>query len=161
MLIAMLNSPFWDKYDVTSLKGVQTGAAPCSAELIDAFEAKFPKIKVQTGWGKPEIHRPSCLVTQGYGLTETSPMTHVMTAVEGSQHRGKIGKIVTTMQARLVDDQGKDVEKEGERGELWLRGPSVMKGYWRNPEATANTFAPGGWFKTGDVATVDKDGYFA
>ena len=66
-----------------------------------------------------------------------------------------------TFQARLVDaETGKDVEK-GERGELWLRGPSVMKGYWKNPEATSNTFAEGGWFKTGDVAVVAKDGFFA
>jgi long-subunit acyl-CoA synthetase (AMP-forming) len=63
-----------------------------------------------------------------------------------------------TFQARLVDaESGQDAE----RGELWLRGPCVMKGYWRNSEATNNTFADGGWFKTGDVAVVAKDGYFA
>ncbi len=66
-----------------------------------------------------------------------------------------------TFQARIVDNEtGKDVE-QGERGEIWFRGPSVMKGYWRNQEATRNTFADGGWFKTGDVAIVDKDGYFS
>ena len=57
------------------------------------------------------------------------------------------------MQARLVDiESGEDVQEVGARGELWLRGACVMKGYWKNPEATAATFAPGGWFKTGDVA---------
>jgi len=161
MLIAMLNSPFWDKYDTSSLKGVQTGAAPCSAELIEAFESKFPKIKIASGYGKPPQIISSCPVTQGYGLTETSPVTHVMAAEESRNHRGKIGKIIPTMQARIVDtDTGKDLGI-GERGELWVRGSSVMKGYWKNPEATKNAFAPGGWFKTGDVATVDEQGYFA
>jgi hypothetical protein len=61
----------------------------------------------------------------------------------------------------LVTEEGKDVIKSGERGELWLRGPSVMKGYWRNEEATKNTFAEGGWFMTGDVAEIYDDGYFA
>ena len=104
---------------------------------------------------------PKVRVTQGYGLTETSPVTHVMTLEEGSTHGGKVGKIMPTVQARLVDvDTGIDVEP-GQKGELWLRGPNVMKGYWKNEEATNQTFAPGGWFKTGDVATVDAEGYFA
>ncbi|KAK1925864.1 AMP binding protein [Papiliotrema laurentii] len=161
MLIALINSPLWDKYDLSSLKGVQTGAAPCSAELIAAFEGKFPKVKVRVGYGQPAKYVSQCTVTQGYGLTETSPVTHVMTIKEGLEHRGKIGRIIPTMQARIVDpDTGEDMPT-GERGELWLRGTSVMKGYWRNPEATNNAFAPGGWFKTGDIATVDEQGYFA
>jgi long-subunit acyl-CoA synthetase (AMP-forming) len=161
MLIAMLNSPFWDKYNISSLRGLQTGAAPCSAELVAAFESKFPKIKIAQGYGQAPQIVSACPVTQGYGLTETSPVSHVMTGEESRKHPGSIGKLIPTMQARIVDaDTGKDQEI-GERGELWLRGPSVMKGYWRNPEATNNTFAPGGWFKTGDVATVDEQGYFA
>lgn len=161
MLLAMLHSPFWEKYNTSTLRGVQTGAAPCSAELIEAFEAKFPNIKIATEYGKAPLTRRACVVTQGYGLTETSPVTHVMNIEEGRVHRGKIGKIIPTMQARIVDaDTGKDLGV-GERGELWVRGTSVMKGYWKNPEATKATFAPGGWFKTGDVATVDEDGYFA
>lgn len=83
-----------------------------------------------------------------------------MTADEGGQHPGSIGQIMPTFQARLIGtESGVDVEP-GQPGELWLRGPSVMKGYWKNPEATNNAFAEGGWFKTGDVATVGKDGYF-
>jgi long-subunit acyl-CoA synthetase (AMP-forming) len=93
-------------------------------------------------------------------MTETSPVTHVMTINEGADHVGSIGKIMPTMQARLVNaETDKDVE-QGERGELWVRGPSVMRGYWGNDDATKNAFAPGGWLKTGDVATVDEDGYF-
>jgi long-subunit acyl-CoA synthetase (AMP-forming) len=84
-----------------------------------------------------------------------------MTVEESLGRKGRIGKLMPTYQARLVDEDGKDVIKQGERGELWLRGPSVMKGYWKNEEATRHTFAEGGWFKTGDVAEVDEKGYFA
>ncbi len=109
----------------------------------------------------PDDEVPRTRVTQGYGLTETSPISHIMTLQEGVEHPGKIGRLIPTIQARLVDTEtGIDV-KAGERGELWLRGPTVMKGYWRNEQATKNTFAEGGWFKTGDVATVDEEGYFA
>lgn len=82
-----------------------------------------------------------------------------MTLDESRHHPGAIGRVIPTYQARLVDaENGKDVEI-GERGELWLKGPSVMKGYWRNEEATRNVFEDG-WFKTGDIAIVDDRKYF-
>lgn len=82
-----------------------------------------------------------------------------MTLDESRHHPGAIGRVIPTYQARLVDaESGKDVEI-GERGELWLKGPSVMKGYWRNEEATRNVFDDG-WFKTGDIAIVDDRKYF-
>jgi len=84
-----------------------------------------------------------------------------MTIHEARTKQGSIGRIIPTFEARLVAD-GKDVGR-GESGELWLRGPSVMKGYLRNEVATRNTFdgeGKGRWFKTGDVAVVDDDGYF-
>ena len=136
------------------------GAAPCDAKLIERFENLFPKIKLKAAYGEEQKVEPQCKVTQGYGLTEASPVTHVMTLADGSTHKGSIGKIMPTMQGRLVDPEtGKDVE-EGDRGELWVRGPSIMRGYWRNEEATRKTFAPGGWLKTGDMAIADKEGYF-
>lgn len=144
IILALVHSRHASKYDISSLRAVQSGAAPLGNELTAAFEKRY-QIKV----------------TQGYGLTETSPVTHVMTAEESRGHSGQIGKLMPTFQCRIVDvDTGKDVQKRGERGEMWLRGPSVMKGYWRNAEATANTFAEGGWFKTGDVAVVDAAGYY-
>ena len=161
MLVSLLNSPHFDQHDLSFLKGVQLGAAPCSVELMKAFEARFPKIRAEARFGIPGGFVPSCRVTQGYGLTETSPCTHVMTAEEGAEHHGQIGQIVPTMQARIVGiDTGVDVEP-GQQGELWLRGPSVMKGYWKDPEATKAAFAEGGWFKTGDMAVTDQDGYFS
>ncbi|WVR06523.1 hypothetical protein IAU60_003554 [Kwoniella sp. DSM 27419] len=134
-----------ERHDISTIRGLMCGAAPLSADLIALFEGKFPSIKL----------------TQGYGLTETTPVSHVMNLADSVGHPGQIGKLIPTYQARLVDtDTGKDVDK-GQRGELWLRGPSVMKGYWKNAEATDNAFAPGGWFKTGDVAMVGEDGYFS
>lgn len=146
VLIVLLNSKNVPKYDISSLRGVMSGAAPLSADLAHAVQDKLK-------FG----------VTQGYGLTETSPVSHVMTVEESQGRKGRIGKLMPTYQARLVSEDGKDVvsQGKGERGELWLRGPSVMKGYWRNADATKNTFADGGWFMTGDVAEVDNEGYFA
>jgi long-subunit acyl-CoA synthetase (AMP-forming) len=144
VLIVLLNSKNVPNYDISSLKGVMSGAAPLSADLAHAVQDKL-------NFG----------VTQGYGLTETSPVSHVMTLQESLGRKGRIGKLMPTYQARLVTEDGKDVIKQGERGELWVRGPSVMKGYWKNEDATKNTFAEGGWFMTGDVAEVDPEGYFA
>jgi acyl-CoA synthetase (AMP-forming)/AMP-acid ligase II len=145
VLIVLLHSKNVSKFDLSSIRGMQSGAAPLGKDLTEAFERRFPSMKI----------------TQGYGLTETSPVTHVMTESEGQSHRGQIGRLMPTFQARLVDaETGKDVGP-GEAGEIWFRGPSVMKGYWRNAEATSNAFAHGGWFKTGDVAVVDEHGYYS
>ncbi|WVQ73384.1 hypothetical protein IAR50_002955 [Cryptococcus sp. DSM 104548] len=107
-------------------------------------------------------HHPSLpnQIRLGYGLTETTPVAAVMTLVEAAAHRGSTGRLIPTYQARLVDaETGKNVPK-GERGELWLRGPSVMKGYWRNEQATKGPFQDG-FFKTGDVAVIDEQGYIS
>jgi acyl-CoA synthetase (AMP-forming)/AMP-acid ligase II len=87
-----------------------------------------------------------------------------MTTKDGAGRHGRIGKLLPTFEARLVDtDTGQDVRDAGKAGELWVRGPSVMKGYYKNPEATEGTFAPdpkGRWFKTGDSATRDEGGFY-
>lgn len=94
------------------------------------------------------------------GLTETSPLTHAMRITHARGRQGTVGQLLPTYEARLIDvETGKDVEV-GEAGELWVRGPSVMKGYYNNPTATANTFE-GRWFKTGDSARIDKEGYYS
>ena len=160
MLIALKNSGLMSKYDISSLKGILSAAAPLSKDLIQTFESLLPHKTLGSGYGRTGEVVPTCRVTQGYGLTETSPVSHVMSVEEGVTHRGSIGRLVPTFQARIVDTEtGLDVDY-GQRGELWFRGPCVMKGYWGNPEATKNAFAPGGWFKTGDVAVVDEEGYF-
>ncbi|KAK4683591.1 hypothetical protein P7C73_g6647, partial [Tremellales sp. Uapishka_1] len=145
VLVILAKSPNVDKYDLSSLRGMQCGAAPLSSDLALAVEKRLK----------------TCGVTQGYGLTETSPVTHVITLEEAPGRLGCVGRLMPTFQARLVGvETGEDVSS-GQPGELWLRGPSVMKGYWKNEEATRNTFAEGGWFKTGDVAVIDDEGYFS
>jgi acyl-CoA synthetase (AMP-forming)/AMP-acid ligase II len=104
--------------------------------------------------------RLGCTVIQGYGLTETSPVTHV-NRPHGEIRPGTIGQPLIGTECRLVDPEtGEDVA-DGERGELWVRGPQVMAGYLNNAEATAATIDADGWLHTGDIAVRDADGYYA
>jgi long-chain acyl-CoA synthetase len=97
----------------------------------------------------------SCVVLEGYGLTETSPV--IAFNPPASRKIGSIGTPIAGVEVRLVDDHGKDVP-DGEVGEIAVRGPNVMKGYWGKPEETAKAI-PDGWFRTGDLARQDVDGY--
>lgn len=142
MLIVLLHSQNVPKYDLTSLKTLMTGAAPCSSELTDAFMKRLPWIRL----------------TQGYGMTECSPTTHTFVGDEAEGRAGWTGRLLPTFTARLVTEDGTDAAA-GERGELWLAGPSVMKGYHNNPEATAKTME-GKWYKTGDVLVRDDQGWY-
>ncbi|HLT64058.1 MAG TPA: AMP-binding protein [Pseudohongiella sp.] len=97
-----------------------------------------------------------CQVFEGYGLTECSPVVSV-----NPHEKVKIGTVgipVAGTEVMTVDEEGNDVGF-GEKGELWIRGPQVMKGYWRNEKATADSMTPDGWFKTGDYAVIDQEGY--
>jgi fatty-acyl-CoA synthase len=96
---------------------------------------------------------------QVYGMTETGPTAIASSIADGTRKCTAAGKPVPYMEARLVDDAGRDAEA-GARGEIWLRGPALFKEYWRNPEATREAFDPAGWFKTGDVAHRDEEGFF-
>jgi acyl-CoA synthetase (AMP-forming)/AMP-acid ligase II len=99
-------------------------------------------------------------VIQGYGLTETSPVTH-LNRPDGEIKPGTIGPPLPATECRIVDPEtGEDVD-EGERGELWIRGPQVMAGYLNNAEATAATLDADGWLHTGDIATCDGDGFYS
>jgi len=72
-----------------------------------------------------------------------------------------VGELLANVEGKIVlDEEGKTEAPQGERGEVWVRGPNIMKGYWNKPEATSETLTPDGWLKTGDVAYVDKDNYF-
>lgn len=98
----------------------------------------------------------NCEVFEGYGLTECSPVVTVNRP--GHVKLGTVGPAVPDTELQVVDDTGL-VGGVGDKGELWVRGPQVMKGYWQNPEATAEAITADGWFKTGDYATIDADGY--
>ncbi|GMK55751.1 hypothetical protein CspeluHIS016_0208070 [Cutaneotrichosporon spelunceum] len=144
IVLVLLHSKLLDKYDISSLHSMVCAAAPLSVLQAEAFAAKFPDIKLM----------------QGYGMTEASPATHVMAAHEADGHEGFCGRLLPTFQARLVDfNTGADSPRGGP-GELWLRGPNIMRGYHKRPEETAKTMAPGGWYKTGDVLTRREDGWW-
>ena len=141
IVLALAKHPMIDEYDLSSLIQVFSGAAPLSAELAE--EA---------------ARRIDCPVVQGYGMTELSPVTHL--TFPGQALPGSVGMIVPNTHCRIVDaDTGEDRDV-GERGELWVRGPQVMKGYLNNPDATAITVDADGWLHTGDVAIVDEAGFF-
>lgn len=97
-----------------------------------------------------------CQVFEGYGLTECSPVVSVNP--HDKVKIGTVGVPVPSTEVITVDEEGNDVGF-GEKGELWVRGPQVMKGYWRNEKATSESITPEGWFKTGDYAVIDPEGY--
>jgi len=98
-------------------------------------------------------------VIEGYGLTESSPVTHV-NPMRGPRKSGSIGLPIPNTEARIIDlESGEDV-KPGDEGEMLVRGPQVMKGYWSEPEETAMAIEPDGWLHTGDIARIDDDGFY-
>jgi long-chain acyl-CoA synthetase len=142
MFIALLNDAEGRHADYASLRACRTNAAPLPPTVKQTFDALVGR----------EV------LIEGYGLTETSPLTHA-----NPIHRAKLGSIgipLPDTDARIVDlDTGQDAEP-GQAGELWLRGPQVMRGYWQRPEETARALHEG-WLRTGDVAVMDAEGYFA
>ena len=147
MYIGVINHPEVKKYDLTTVKACISGAAPLPMDV----QEKFGQI---TG-GR---------LVEGYGLTEAAPVTHC-NPVYGLRKAGSIGVPLPDVEARLVslepDADGKfqDVAP-GDEGELALRGPQVMMGYWNMPDETANVKDDEGWLYTGDIAKMDEDGYF-
>jgi long-chain acyl-CoA synthetase len=142
MFIALLNDAEGRRADYTHLRACRTNAAPLPASVKAAFDALAGR----------EV------LVEGYGLTETSPLTHANPV--GRAKAGSIGVPIADTDARIVDlETGRDVEP-GAAGELLVRGPQVMRGYWKRPEETARAIRDG-WLGTGDVATMDGEGYFA
>ena len=141
IVLAMAKHPLVDEYDLSSLEYVNSGAAPLSAEL-------------EVACGK----RLGCRMQQGYGLTETSPVTHFVTDKLAGTMPGSIGPAAPNTECRIIDIATDQDVPTGEPGELCIRGPQVMKGYLNNPVATANVIDADGWFHTGDVARLDEDG---
>ncbi len=142
MYIALINSPETKKYDLSSIAACISGSAPLPVEVQNKFEA-------MTG-GK---------LVEGYGLTEASPVTH-SNPLFGFRKYGTIGVPFPDTDARVVDlETGTEVLGPNQPGELCVRGPQVMKGYWNRPEETEKVLRDG-WLYTGDIATVDEDGFF-
>ncbi len=142
MYIGMLAHPKIDQTDLTSIKGCFSGSAPLPLEVIRDFESK-------TG----------AVIVEGFGMTESSPVTHI-NPFGGQRKVGSIGLPIPDTDARIVDLSEPTKEMPlGETGELVLRGPQVMQGYWQREDATAETIIDG-WLHTGDIAMMDEEGYF-
>jgi long-chain acyl-CoA synthetase len=144
MYIGMLNHPDFNKADLSSVEGCFSGSAPLPVEVIKEFEEKTGSI-----------------IVEGYGLTETSPVTHINPYAGGGRKVGSIGMPIPDTECRIVDAvNGKAEISMGEPGELMIRGPQVMSSYWNRPDETAAALTPDGWLYTGDIATMDEDGFF-
>jgi len=135
MYAAMLNHPQADRADTSALEVCVSGGAAMPVEVMHAFEEKF-----------------GCAILEGYGLSETSPVAS-FNRRDRERKPGSIGLPIDGVEMKLVD------EHDGV-GEIAIRGHNVMKGYWRRDDATAEAIDADGWFKTGDMAKVDEDGYF-
>ena len=143
LVLAFATAPEVEGRDFSNLKLVISGAAPLDAELVGRAEARI---------GTP--------IRQGYGMTELSPVSHKSRLARVAETPpGSVGALIPNTEARLVDPAtGEDVA-EGEEGEIWVRGPQVMRGYLNNPEATAETLVEDGWLRTGDIARIDPEGF--
>ncbi len=143
MYIGMLDHPDMDKTDLTSLKGCFSGSAPLPLDVITNFQKKTGSI-----------------IVEGFGLTESTPVA-LINPFHGTRKQGSIGIPISNTECKIVDldDKTKEVPL-GEPGELLIRGPQVMKGYLGRPDATKETITEDGFLLTGDVATMDEDGYF-
>ncbi|MCX4244867.1 long-chain-fatty-acid--CoA ligase [Paraliomyxa miuraensis] len=141
MYFALLHHPEADRYDLSSLQRCVSGGSAMPVEVMKAFDDKY-----------------GVDILEGYGLSETSPVASFNRS-DRPKKPGSIGLPIEDVEFRLVDDDGHRVEESGKPGEIWIFGPNVMKGYYNKPEATHASIQHG-WFRTGDVATRDDDGFY-
>jgi long-chain acyl-CoA synthetase len=142
MYTKLANFPGVRKYGISSIRACISGGAPLAIEVQEAFE------KLTRG-----------RLVEGYGLTEASPVTHA-NPISGLRKTGSIGIPLPDTEAKIVDmNTGEDVAV-GVVGEMLVRGPQVMKGYWKPREDSGRTITPDGWLHTGDIGKMDEDGYF-
>ncbi|CAL4953194.1 unnamed protein product [Urochloa decumbens] len=142
VLVAMIKSEEARRRDLSSLLVIGIGGAPLGREVAERFAAIFPDIEL----------------VQGYGLTESSGSVAATVGPDESKAYGSVGKLASHMEAKIVDPATGEALGPGQRGELWIRGPVIMKGYVGDDEATAATMYSEGWLKTGDLCYFNEDG---
>jgi len=140
LFVGLMNHPQFRSIDFSHLKWATSGGAPLNSEVGRRWQ-------VLTG----------APIREGFGLTEASPVVATGTALS-PYREGYIGQALIDTELRTVDDDGNDVPAEIP-GELWLRGPQVMQGYWQRPEETAKVITADGWLKTVDIALLDAEGF--
>uniref|UniRef100_A0A0K8WMK4 p-coumarate:CoA ligase 2 n=1 Tax=Acacia koa TaxID=468172 RepID=A0A0K8WMK4_ACAKO len=145
ILVAMMNGAdaIKAKYDLSSLHSALSGGAPLSKEVIEGFVDKFPNVTI----------------LQGYGLTESTGVGASTDSLEESRRYGTAGLLSPATEAKVVNPETGEALPPNRTGELWLRGPTIMKGYFSNEEATTSTLDSEGWLRTGDICYIDGDGY--
>ncbi|KAI5063337.1 hypothetical protein GOP47_0021884 [Adiantum capillus-veneris] len=143
ILIALAKSPMVQKFDLSSLCNVGSGAGPLGKEVMDAFSARFPNV----------------VIPQGYGMTESTAVGAHTARAEETKHYGSTGLIAANTEFKIVDvDSGLPLPPN-QRGEIWMRGPTIMKGYFGRPGETAAVIDKEGWLHTGDLGYIDSEGY--
>jgi acyl-CoA synthetase (AMP-forming)/AMP-acid ligase II len=142
IVLGLAKHPLVDQYDLSSLRAIVSGAAPLGADVQLAA-----------------ARRLNCVVTQGYGMTEASPVTHFMNNPR-NEKAGSIGPAIPNTEVMVADVATGQPLGPNEQGEIRVRGPQVMQGYLNNPQATANTLDREGWLHTGDIGYADADGDF-
>ena len=144
ILVGLAKHPIVDQYDLSSLVELFSGAAPLGQALADEVKARL-----------------GCRVVQGYGLTETSPVTHVYNrTLAQSEKLSSVGPAIPNTEVMVVDVATMEPLGRNENGEIWMRGPQIMKGYLNNPDATAATVDEDGWLQSGDIGYIDDEGFF-
>ncbi len=138
----LMETPEFDTVSLDKVRWFISGGAPLPAFIIEHYQRRGIPFK------------------QGFGMTEVGVNCFTMTVEESRSKQGSIGKPLMFTAVRLVDEQERDVSA-GEVGEMWIRGPHVSSGYWNNEEATRESYLPGGWFRTGDLARCDEDGFYS
>ncbi len=143
IILALSKLPVVDGYDLSNLEIIMSGAAPLGESLTNAC-----------------CERLKCVLKQGYGLTESSPVTHMCSEVPAEIKYGSVGQCIPNTECRIVNLETGETLEAMQEGEIWARGPQIMKGYLNRPEATAQTVDAEGWLHTGDIGYADEEGHF-
>jgi acyl-CoA synthetase (AMP-forming)/AMP-acid ligase II len=143
VIVALAKHPAVDRHDFSSIRKLFSGAAPLGADVIEQC-----------------TRRIGCVIQQGYGLTETSPAATTTCDDPATMKCGSIGVPVANTECRIVDPVTGEDAAPGQDGEIWIRGPQVMRGYLNRPDETRATVDSNGWLHSGDIGHADQDGHF-
>ncbi|KAH6707856.1 putative phenylacetyl-CoA ligase [Leptodontidium sp. MPI-SDFR-AT-0119] len=138
VVLALAKHPVVDKYDLSSLREIHSAAAPLGTDLIDVIHKRL-KVPIK----------------QSYGMSETSPVITTQSRESWNKPPGSVGKLLASMSMKVMD--GEHEVPPGQEGEIWMKGPNIFKGYYKNPKATADAITDG-WFRSGDIGYIDNDG---